>query len=184
TKIGHGTGDTRRKISLKELLKTTFYSYEIINKVKEHLKNENFITYDIEKRDDGEDIELINLTHDSLITHWSKLRNWLDEYRGFRNRKKEIEAAAKRWEKNKFNDSSLYDEKELEDVKSLDKTFLEISPLIETAKDFIKASENYIERKKQQKRKKRIINIFELFLVVIVSLLLIYFAFIYPNIQQ
>ncbi|MEM9923198.1 MAG: hypothetical protein AAF915_05500 [Cyanobacteria bacterium P01_D01_bin.50] len=165
TYLGDGTGNTRKNILEHKLFETQRYSEELITRVKKKLIDENLIITNQKKvyhDQKVEEVEELNLVHDALIRHWPKLRQWLDEYRLYRQTKEDIENRAKSWNYSRAT-AFLYTGELLTEAEKFIKDYGDILTLTSLAKDFIEASKNYREQKKikvriKEQRKAR--NIF------------------------
>jgi WD40 repeat protein len=144
TGLGDGTGDTRKKIKLNDLLKKSSYEEELVKKVKDILTENNLVIAYQEKLDNGEEYEVVNLAHEVLIHHWTKLRSYLDEHRGVLPLKEEIERAAEKWEQEQEVKDFLYTSKELKKVEIIQNYQL----LNAQGQRFIEKSKKHQTRKK------------------------------------
>ncbi|MET0406687.1 MAG: protein kinase [Cystobacter sp.] len=64
------------------------------------------------------------VAHDSLLTHWGTLRNWLDDDIGHRAARQRIEAASTEWERLKHTREALWGQLQLDEVRPLDASTL------------------------------------------------------------
>ncbi|MFN6519466.1 MAG: caspase family protein [Nostoc sp. CreGUA01] len=85
--------DTRRRVVL-EKLPNKKYDLETLLKVVDILVKERLITsnYIQEKKE-----TILDLVHESLIRHWPKLREWIEEYKVAIEIERKIEARANEW---------------------------------------------------------------------------------------
>lgn len=148
TYLGENTGHTRKKTAASELDNTSRYESEDINIVKQKLIDNKLIITSTEKRDDGSEVEFVNLIHDALIIHWSKLRFWLNEYSLYSKSKEYIEEKARKWKASKYDTSYLYTGEELKETEKSIEKYGDILALKTSAKDFIQASIKYRDEQK------------------------------------
>ncbi|MBN1204904.1 MAG: protein kinase [Myxococcaceae bacterium] len=64
------------------------------------------------------------IAHDSLITHWGTLRNWLDNDIGHRAVRQRVEAASAEWERLAHAKEALWGQRQLDETRPLDLTTL------------------------------------------------------------
>ncbi len=161
TRLGDGTGDTRSKILKEKLIKLKSYSQEQSKQVIETLERNNLITITSEKLDNEKKVEVVNLSHEALIRHWSKLRDWLYINRSNTKLKEDIEEAAKKWKikKEQIEDPKdfLHTGEELKEAEAFMENFDNILPLTNNALQFMEESRKYREEQKceQEILKKR-----------------------------
>ncbi len=183
---GTGTGDTRKKTAASELKNTSRYQEEDINRVKQKLIDNKLIVSFKEKSNHGTEVEFVNLVHDALIIHWSKLRFWIAEYRLYSKTKQYIEQEAQKWEASKRDISYLYRGEKLKDIEKSMKKYGDILALKQLAKTFIQASiehrdEQELKQEQERQRKDRryrndIFRIIGVLFVVIVLIGIIVFS--------
>mgnify|MGYP001796339473 CR=1 FL=1 len=152
TQLGDGTGHTRKKVLRHKLIRANFQ--EKFDKVLSILSENNLITINLETLDNGQKADVVNLSHEALIRHWSKLRDWLYIHRKNNKLKKEIEEAANKWKgkEEEIDDPKdfLYTGKQLKLAENFIEKFEHILPLTADAKRFIKESQKYREEKKRE----------------------------------
>ncbi|NJO61939.1 MAG: hypothetical protein HC836_27970 [Richelia sp. RM2_1_2] len=157
TRPGDGTGETRSKVSKEKLLKAKSYSQHQINQVIETLAINNLITISEEILDNNQKAEVVNLSHEALIRHWSKLRGWLYINRNNTKLKEDIEEAAKRWKSRRtdIEDAKdyLHRGEELKEAETFIDKFGYILPLTNEALQFIEESQKYREEQKCEEEK-------------------------------
>ena len=177
---GTGSGDTRKKTAADELNNTSRYLEEDINRVKNKLVDNKLIISFKEKSNHGTEVEFVNLVHDALIIHWSKLRFWIAEYRLYSKTKQYIEQKAQKWQASKRDISYLNTGEELKDIEKLMENYGDILALKQLAKTFIQASIEHRDRQElkeeqeQQKKDRKYINdIFRIIGVVFILIVLI-----------
>ncbi|MCJ8281520.1 MAG: WD40 repeat domain-containing protein, partial [Rivularia sp. ALOHA_DT_140] len=161
TYLGEGTGDSRKKVYADKLENTWRYQKEDIEAVKQKLIDNQLIIAYKQITDEGIEVEFVNLIHDALISHWSKLRFWLGEYRVYSKLKEDIEEKSKQWKAKKYDISYLYVGKELEETEKLINNYGDIRALKKLANEFIAASKKLRDEKEvknHQEEQKRIIE--------------------------
>jgi len=132
--LGKGSPDTSRQLSIKDL--ETLLPSMPINEVIHKLVNANLLVTDKPK---DKQVVVVNIVHETLIQHWELLRGWLDNNRKAIIIQRNIEADAKRWDKNRYK-KALLRGRNLDDAKDYYKTHTEKIPLSELAQDFVQRS--------------------------------------------
>jgi WD40 repeat protein len=99
TQLGEGTEDTRRRVLQKDLV-TSQQSVALVNQVVKKLADANLVVTStlLEKGAESSQIPVVDIAHESLIRHWSQLREWVNESRDAIRIERKIEQAAKDWE--------------------------------------------------------------------------------------
>lgn len=97
---GEGTQDTRRRVDLEDIGEA---GREVIQPLVEARLLTTHLTG--EESDETESIEnfeesegAVEMTHEALITHWDRLRKWLDENRDFLLWRERLRLARSAWE--------------------------------------------------------------------------------------
>jgi WD40 repeat protein/energy-coupling factor transporter ATP-binding protein EcfA2 len=123
TQLGEGTEDTRRRVPKSQLVSPVF-SMELVEQVLEKLvaakllvTNQtevgvrekildqsstcNLLQRPLQRQSISEPgyQEIVDVAHETLIRHWSLLRDWLDENREVLQRQRRIEQAAQEWDR-------------------------------------------------------------------------------------
>jgi WD40 repeat protein/class 3 adenylate cyclase/energy-coupling factor transporter ATP-binding protein EcfA2 len=88
TELGHGTEDTRRRVSIAELVPRPEREPEV-REVLRTLADARLVTI-------GE--RSVEVAHEALIRHWPTLRQWLDEDREGRVLHRRLTESAQEWE--------------------------------------------------------------------------------------
>ncbi|WP_044290980.1 caspase domain-containing protein [Rivularia sp. PCC 7116] len=178
TFLGEGTGDTRKKIKASELERNHMSRYDKgdIKRVKQKLiVHKLIISYKV-KIDDGDEVEFVNLVHDALIRHWSKLRVWLGEYRVYSKFREDIQDKSEKWEAKERDTSYLYTGEELKEAEKSIENYGHILTLNELAQNFIEASKDYRDElnKKEHKsnKEKRRNRLTFILLILLLSILI------------
>jgi WD40 repeat protein/class 3 adenylate cyclase len=97
TELGESTEDTRRRVSLAEIVPRT--DPADVEEVLRVLTDARLITV-------GEDT--VEVAHEALIRHWPTLRAWLDEDREGRLVHRRLTEAAKEWERLGMDPAAVY----------------------------------------------------------------------------
>ena len=95
TQLGEEAEDTRRQVKQVELLEklvTTQRPQELVEEVIQTLATDKLIVTGEER---GEAV--IDIVHETLIRHWTQLKEWIDENRDPIRIQRMIEAAAENW---------------------------------------------------------------------------------------
>ena len=98
TELGHGTEDTRRRVSIAELVPRPEREVDV-REVLRTLADARLITI-------GEDT--VEVAHEALIRHWPTLRQWLDEDREARLLHRRLTEAAQEWDALDRDPGSLF----------------------------------------------------------------------------
>jgi len=97
---GNYSRDTRRPIKLEKIAQQADVSWQQVAEVIEifRQKERSFLTPPIEKALDSESI--IDITHESLIRNWQRLKKWTEEEAESAKLYKRLEEDACRWQQN------------------------------------------------------------------------------------
>ncbi len=100
---GNYRRDTRRPIQLEKIAQQADVSWQDVAEVIEVFRKEerSFLTPPIEKALDSESI--IDITHESLIRNWQRLKKWTEEEAESAKLYKRLEEDACSWEKNEYS---------------------------------------------------------------------------------
>lgn len=141
TQLGEGTEDTRRRVRKPELVNQQ-YSASLVDRVVQQLADEKLVVTNelIEKgRIDGY-VSVIDISHETLIRHWTLLRKWIEENRDVLRQERRIELAAEEWCDRGKSDDYLLQGKPLQDALDFQQANGKISTLSTLAGQFIQAS--------------------------------------------
>jgi WD40 repeat protein/energy-coupling factor transporter ATP-binding protein EcfA2 len=99
TQLGEGTEDTRRQILKTDLINAQ-QSAEVVERVLMKLTDARlFVTSELQTRGESDTtVTVVDVAHEALIRHWTRLRNWIGENRIAIRIERKIEAAAQEWE--------------------------------------------------------------------------------------
>lgn len=105
---------TRAIVRLDELVGLVASS-AAVEQVVDHLANARLILIDAASERDGKTVEL---THESLIARWGKLKLWLDENEQDAQFLGQLRSAAQQWEKNGEGEGFLWRDRAAQDAAS------------------------------------------------------------------
>jgi uncharacterized protein YjbI with pentapeptide repeats len=113
--LGDGlTGTTRRIATLTEIGEKNWREIVVpLSKSETRL-----LKTDADEKTKEATVEIL---HESLIEHWRRLKNWIDEYSDELERIAEIKAAAMKWDKNNRSKQDLWQGKKLNEAKKFSK---------------------------------------------------------------
>src|SRR5208337_1426208 len=149
TQPGEGTEDTKRRVSMQELLSLSGKSNaeeDIIQKLADAslLTTEGDLT-----RSDA----FVEVAHEALIRGWPRLRQWLDEDRAGLRLQRRISEVAQEWQRSNKEEGMLYRGVRLIQAQEWrERNEAELN-LIE--REFLDAS---IAQRQMQKRRQRLLN--------------------------
>jgi uncharacterized protein YjbI with pentapeptide repeats len=115
TQLGEGTEDTRRRVVMSNLVKTTL-SLEAIERVVRKLADEKLVVTDDREKGKVSGDAIVDVAHEALIRGWKLLRGWLDEDRQNLRQQRWIEDRAIEWQKSGKAKEFLFSGKQLRDV--------------------------------------------------------------------
>lgn len=98
TQLGEGTEDTRRRVQKPDLVNQQ-YPAPLVDQVVQQLANANLVVTNelVEKSSTGGRVSVIDISHETLIRHWTLLRQWIEENRDLLRQERRIELAAEEW---------------------------------------------------------------------------------------
>ncbi len=92
--LGDSTADTRRRILLSDLLGIRSIQRSVLDAVLDELGRYRLLTFDHDPQTREPTVEV---AHEALITHWDRLRTWLDQNRDRLRVQRQLAAAAAEW---------------------------------------------------------------------------------------
>jgi hypothetical protein len=95
TQLGEGTPDTRKQVPQQDLV-THAQSADLVEQVIQKLAQAKLIVTG-EQRKGQDKVAVVDVAHESLIRHWSRLRELLDNNREAIRTERKIQAAAEEW---------------------------------------------------------------------------------------
>ena len=141
TQLGEGTEDTRRRVLMPDLVNKQ-YSELLIGQVVQRLANENLIVTNAlaGKGNVNSSVSVVDISHETLIRHWTLLRKWIEENRDTLRQKRRIEAAAEEWRTKEKSKDYLLQGKPLSDAQSFQQENSKLFPLSTLAEQFVQSS--------------------------------------------
>ncbi|HEY9800844.1 MAG TPA: caspase family protein [Leptolyngbyaceae cyanobacterium] len=155
TQLGEGTPDTRKQVPQRDL-DSLGKSAQLVKQVIQKLAQAKLIVTSEQRRGE-EKVAVVDVAHEALIRHWSRLQKLLDNNREAIRTERRIQAAAEEWEdKGKmFESAYLLQGKKLAEVEYfLEKNF-RIIHLSSLAQEFIKISRIETDRQEFIKNRRR-----------------------------
>ncbi len=145
TELGEGTEDTRRRVSLSELIPEAEGGAEA-TAVLEKLASSRLLVVG-----DGS----AEIAHEALIREWPRLRGWLTEDRDELRVLRQLTTAARSWEENGRDDADLYRGARLEGTIERIDDHVQLAPI---EREFLEASRDAQERELRdaQRRARRL----------------------------
>jgi formylglycine-generating enzyme required for sulfatase activity len=120
--LGEGTHDTRRRVVLSQVLghaDDPARVREVIRRFSE--PGARLIT--VSTSDDASREEVIELTHEALIQHWQRLRDWLEEGRDRIRFLRRLDEAVSHWEEERCPAGLLWRSPDLDLLERFEKSF-------------------------------------------------------------
>jgi hypothetical protein len=162
TQPGEGTEDTKRRVSMQELLSLSGKS-TTEEDVVQKLADASLLTTegDLTRRDAA----FVEVAHEALIRGWPRLRQWLDEDRAGLRLQRRISEVAQEWQRSNKEEGMLYRGVRLTQAQEWREQNEAELNLIE--REFLDAS--IAERQKQRQRKRLLIGTAVLFAVLFIA---------------
>jgi WD40 repeat protein len=166
TQLGEGTEDTRRQVYKKEFVNLS-QSADLVDQVIQKLADEKLVVTSelIAKGTESKRIAVVDVAHETLIRHWSLLREWIEENRDALRKKRSIEEDAQEWvNKGKLLESGyLLQGLKLDAAEELIHKYTIAIPLSSSAMEFVQASQlererQYLEELKREQRESSLIK--------------------------
>lgn len=150
TQLGEGTPDTRKQVPQRDLI-SLGKSAQLVEQVIQKLALAKLIVTSEQRRGE-EKVAVVDVSHEALIRHWSRLRELLDNNREAIRTERRIQAAAQEWEdKGKtFELAYLLQGKKLAEVEAFLEKNIGIVDLSGLAQEFLQVSRT--EKDKQETR--------------------------------
>ncbi len=136
--IGRGTEDTRRRARLVDLQRGQAAQSSTINRVLGRLVDARLVTADADAAE---------ITHEALLQHWPRLREWIDADREGLLIHQQLTEAADAWEGERRDPSSLYSGARLVRAREWVATGHHRGELTEREDAFMKASTQRARRR-------------------------------------
>jgi WD40 repeat protein len=160
TQLGEGIEDTRRRVWKRDLINEQ-HSESLVNQVIGKLADARLLVTDEIRGAESEQTEVVvDVAHEALIRHWSRLRDWVDTNREAIRTERKIQVAAEEWrDAGKPEHDYLWGGVKLAAAES----YCGSVPLSNLAQEFIQASresqEEEIKRERELRRQAEISEI-------------------------
>ncbi|BAY60054.1 WD-40 repeat protein [Calothrix brevissima NIES-22] len=144
TQLGEGTPDTRKQVPQRDLVSLS-KSAQLVEQVILKLAKAKLIVTSEQRR--GEDkVAVVDVAHEALIRHWSRLQNLLDNNREAIRTERRIQAAAQEWEDKGKPVDYLLTGLRLAEAEKFLQQHVDIVPLSGLSFEFIDASQKERDR--------------------------------------
>jgi uncharacterized protein YjbI with pentapeptide repeats len=159
---------TRRRARISELVTST-HDEQAVREVINRFVNPN--VWILVTSSNKDEVEMVEIAHETLINNWKELREWLDVQGESLSKKRKIEDASLEWKNRNKSKDYLLQGRILRDAKEFQKTQKDNpeTSLSVDAKEFMKASV-----KKETSRGFKLVSIFLVF-PLIGTLILVHF---------
>ncbi|MEO0926440.1 MAG: pentapeptide repeat-containing protein, partial [Cyanobacteria bacterium J06643_13] len=138
--LGENNNNTRRRVNREQIVDA---NWELVTR-KQGLADNRLVVTSLS----DEEQETLEVVHEALIRHWSRLNVWLNEDQENLSKKRKIEDAAQEWDESNQKTDYLLFNKRLRAAKEFQQEQSEKYPLSDLATSFVARS------KKQQIREK------------------------------
>ncbi len=149
TQPGEGTDDTRRRARMSEML-TRPDEREIVAEVINTLANERLLTT---SADEHAQDQIVDVSHETLIRGWPRLRNWVEEDRAGLRTLLKLNDAAQEWQRENRDEGLLYRGARL--AVALEWRARNEGRLSELEREFLVASESLKVREEEEREATR-----------------------------
>jgi WD40 repeat protein/predicted negative regulator of RcsB-dependent stress response len=141
TQLGEGTEDTRRQVFKQEFINDEL-SQELVEQVMTQLADARLlVTSQLRVRGESEaTLTVVDVAHEALIRHWTRLRQWLNENREVIRKERKIEEAAQEWQENRRRRDYLLQGAKLTEAENYCQDYADLGLLSRLAQDFIQQS--------------------------------------------
>jgi len=95
---GQGTEDTSRQAFQQELVALHRSEAVVIRVIQKLATARLIVTSVLKPKSPGDQKNVVDIAHEALIRHWSRLRQWIQDNRDALRQKQQIEAAAEEWQ--------------------------------------------------------------------------------------
>ncbi|MFA4829633.1 MAG: PAS domain S-box protein [Thermodesulfovibrionales bacterium] len=128
TQLGEETKDTRRRVSLKDLIpkedanNTTTKAIDILSSEESRLltvSSELSVSDYATNKSLSEEETFVEVSHEALISNWPRLKDWLHENRSLNLLRQKITQACNEWIKSNNDESLLWPHGKLSDARRL-----------------------------------------------------------------
>lgn len=160
TQLGEGTPDTRKQVPQKDLV-TAAESADLVERVIQKLAEAKLIVTS-EQRKGKEKVAVVDVAHEALIRHWSRLRELLDNNREAIRTERKIQTAAEEWRDKEKSKDYLLTGLRLGEAEKFVQDDADIVPLSGLAREFIEESgkeRDLIQSERDRQRRRTIIGL-------------------------
>lgn len=113
--LGEGTRDTRRRVDISTLVAVQENPKTVQSVIQQFAsQTARLITL---SKDENNDVVIVEVTHEALLDHWSRLKNWLDSSRNDLRFQRRLEEAAQYWNVQGQPEGSLWRSPDLDLLK-------------------------------------------------------------------
>ncbi|MEQ8962294.1 MAG: hypothetical protein RLP02_30940 [Coleofasciculus sp. C2-GNP5-27] len=158
TQLGEGTEDTRRQVFKQEFINDEL-SQELVEQVMTQLADARLlVTSQLRVRgESGATLTVVDVAHEALIRHWTRLRQWLNENREAMRKERKLEEAANEWESQGKPEERafLLEGPKLLEAESFLEEYADLGLLSKVAQEFIQVSQAYQKRLRQQEEERQ-----------------------------
>lgn len=144
TQLGEGTPDTRKQVPQKDLV-SLGKSAPLVEQVIQKLAQAKLIVTSEQRRGENK-IAVVDVAHETLIRHWSRLRELLDNNREAIRTERKIQAAAEDWRDKHKSLDYLLTGLRLAEAEKFVKEQVDLVPLSDLSREFIEASQKERDR--------------------------------------
>ncbi|NET91215.1 MAG: hypothetical protein F6K45_24510 [Kamptonema sp. SIO1D9] len=153
TQLGEGTPDTRKQMPQRNLV-TQAQSAQLMEQVIQKLAQAKLIVTS-EQRKGQDKVAVVDVAHEALIRHWSRLRELLDNNREAIRTERKIQTAAEEWREKDTSKDYLLTGLRLGEAESFLQNEVDIVPLSSLAEKFIQESQKERDRLQVEKDRQR-----------------------------
>lgn len=171
-RIGDGTGDTRRRLPLSELMSSTS-EVTAAQHVLNELTRARLIRID---RDTADSVEFVEIAHEALLRAWPRLQKWISVDRAGLLVRQQLTEAAVTWDRHQRDPEYLYPSSRLAEVHAWLREHHTEGLLGPTEQAFVDASR---QRRRAAVRRRRLS-----FLTLVVLLVLTITATVITAVQR
>ncbi|WP_392482129.1 hypothetical protein [Nostoc sp. C110] len=141
TQLGEGTEDTRRQVFKTDLVNPQ-QSAEVVEQVLMKLTDARLVvTSQLQARGESQKtVTVVDVAHEALIRHWSRLRAWVSENRAAIRVERKIEAASEEWESKNKSKDYLFTGSKLAEAENYLQEYGDLGLLSHLASEFVQKS--------------------------------------------
>ncbi len=152
TQLGEGTEDTRRQV-LKSDLVTSPQSAALLEQVLQKLVDARLVvTSQLRQRGESDlTVTVVDVAHEALIRHWSRLRRWVNENREVDRIARRIRAAAEEWQSQRKSEDYLLFGAKLAEAENFLQNYADQDLLSSLDQEFVRKSQAVRDRALKEK---------------------------------